>query len=106
MLGVLRIRDYRLLLAGQLLSNIGDWLLLVAAPYFVFELTGSTLATGLTLTAESVPAIVLGPLAAALIAASAGTSLLMPQRMRVLRRRSSCLPQTADATSAEGADPI
>lgn len=63
MLGVLRIRDYRMLLAGQLLSNIGDWLLLVAAPYFVFELTGSTLATGLTLTAESVPAVLLGPVA-------------------------------------------
>lgn len=63
MLGVLRIRDFRLLLAGQLLSNTGDWLLLVAAPYFVFELTGSTMATGLTLTAESVPAVLLGPVA-------------------------------------------
>lgn len=63
MLKVLRIRDYRLLLTSQLLSNIGDWLLLVAAPFFVFELTGSTMATGLALTAESVPAIVLGPIA-------------------------------------------
>jgi MFS family permease len=63
MLGVLRIRDFRLTLSGQLLSNIGDWLLLVAGPYFVFQLTGSTMATGLTLTAESVPSIVLGPVA-------------------------------------------
>ena len=63
MLRVLRNRDYRLLLTSQLLSNIGDWLLLVAAPYYVFELTGSTMATGLTLTAESVPAILLGPVA-------------------------------------------
>jgi hypothetical protein len=47
MLDVLRIRDYRLILAGQLPSNTGDWLLLVAAPFFVFELTGSTTATGL-----------------------------------------------------------
>lgn len=53
MLDVLRIRDYRLILAGQLPSNTGDWLLLVAAPFFVFELTGSTTATGLTLTAEA-----------------------------------------------------
>lgn len=60
---VLRIRDYRLVLTSQLLSSIGDWLLLVAAPFFVFELTGSTLATGLTLTAESLPAILLGPVA-------------------------------------------
>lgn len=36
---------------------------MVAAPHFVFQLTGSTMATGLTLTAESVPAILLGPLA-------------------------------------------
>ena len=99
MLGVLRIRDFRLLLVGQLLSNIGDWLLLVAAPFFVFELTGSTMATGLTLTAESIPAILLGPiagvfagavlgdrigiivtmdLAAVLIAVSAGAALLLP----------------------------
>jgi MFS family permease len=62
-LDVLRIRDYRLVLASQLLSSIGDWLLLVAAPFFVFELTGSTLATGLTLTAESLPALLLGPVA-------------------------------------------
>lgn len=63
MLGVLRNRDFRLLLVSQLLSNTGDWLMLVAAPYFVFQLTGSTMATGLTLTAESVPAILLGPVA-------------------------------------------
>lgn len=63
MIRVLRISDFRLVLAGQLLSNTGDWLLLVAAPFFVFELTGSTAATGLTLTAESVPAILLGPVA-------------------------------------------
>jgi MFS family permease len=59
----LRIRDFRLLLTGQFLSNLGDWLLLVAAPFYVFRLTGSTVATGLALTAEALPAIVLGPIA-------------------------------------------
>ncbi len=63
MLSVLRIRDYRLLLTGQFLSSIGDWLLLVAAPFFVFRLTGSTMATGLTEAAETVPAVLLGPVA-------------------------------------------
>jgi MFS family permease len=62
-LKVLRIRDYRLLLTGQFLSNLGDWLLLVAAPFYVFQLTGSTVATGLALTAEAGPAIALGPIA-------------------------------------------
>jgi MFS family permease len=63
MLGVLRIRDYRLVLTGQLLSSTGNWLLLVAAPYFVFHLTGSTIATGLSLMAQTVPAVLLGPIA-------------------------------------------
>jgi MFS family permease len=64
--GVLRIRDYRLVISGQLLSNLGDWLLLVAAPYYVFRLTGSTLATGLSMAAETVPALLLGPVAGVL----------------------------------------
>ena len=63
MLGALRIRDYRLLATGQLLSSLGDWLLLVAAPFYVLRLTGSTLATGLSLAAETVPALLLGPVA-------------------------------------------
>lgn len=63
MLGVLRVRDFRLLATGQLLSSLGDWLLLVAAPFYVLRLTGSTLATGLSLAAETVPALLLGPVA-------------------------------------------
>ncbi|WP_377273576.1 MFS transporter [Peterkaempfera sp. SMS 1(5)a] len=63
MFGVLRVRDYRLVVSGQLLSSLGDWLLLVAAPFFVLRLTGSTLATGLSLAAGTVPALLLGPVA-------------------------------------------
>jgi Na+/melibiose symporter-like transporter len=65
-LRVLRQRDFRFVVAGQLLSGTGDWLLLIAAPYFVLRLTGSTLATGLTLAAATVPALVLGPVAGVL----------------------------------------
>jgi predicted MFS family arabinose efflux permease len=65
-LKVLRQRDFRLVVMGQLLSGTGDWLLLIAAPYFVFTLTGSTLATGLSLAASTLPALVLGPVAGAL----------------------------------------
>jgi predicted MFS family arabinose efflux permease len=57
----LRNRDFRLLWTGQLLSSLGSWLLLVAIPYRVFELTGSPTATGLAFAIESVPAIVIGP---------------------------------------------
>ncbi|MGW3957614.1 MFS transporter [Streptomyces sp. NPDC004752] len=63
MFDVLRVRDYRLVASAELLSSLGDWLLLVAAPYFVLRLTGSTLATGLALAAETLPALLLGPAA-------------------------------------------
>lgn len=66
MLRVLRLRDYRLVAAGQLLSWLGDWLLLVAAPFFVLRMTGSTLATGLSVACGTVPALVLGPVAGVL----------------------------------------
>ena len=66
MFAVLRIRDFRLIASGQLLSSLGDWLLLVAAPFFVFRLTGSTLATGLSMAVETVPALLLGPVAGVL----------------------------------------
>jgi MFS family permease len=63
MLAALRVADFRFLLLGNLVSNLGSWLLVVAVPYHVFQLTGSTSATGLTLAAESLPALVAGPLA-------------------------------------------
>ncbi|GIG61688.1 MFS transporter [Longispora fulva] len=59
----LRNRDFRLLLTGQFLSSLGDWLLVVAAPFYVWQLTGSALATGLAIAAEMVPALLLGPVA-------------------------------------------
>jgi predicted MFS family arabinose efflux permease len=57
----LRNRDFRLLWTGQLLSSLGSWLLQVAIPYQVFELTGSPAATGFAFAAQSVPAFVIGP---------------------------------------------
>ncbi|MEU8665167.1 MFS transporter, partial [Actinoplanes philippinensis] len=63
----LRIRDFRLLWAARLVSLLGSWLLVVAVPAHVFLLTGSVAATGLTLAAEFLPAVVLGPLAGVLV---------------------------------------
>jgi MFS family permease len=63
MTGALGIRDFRYLLSAGLVSNLGSWLLVVAVPYRVFQLTGSATATGLTLAAESLPALVVGPVA-------------------------------------------
>jgi predicted MFS family arabinose efflux permease len=64
---VLRIRDYRFLASGQLLSSLGDWFLLLAVPYYVLDLTGSAMASGFSLAAGTIPALLLGPLAGALV---------------------------------------
>ena len=63
MISVLAHRDFRLLWAGHLVSVTGDMLLFVALPFHVYSLTGSPLATGLTFVAETLPMIVLGPVA-------------------------------------------
>jgi MFS family permease len=63
MLQVLRIRDFRLLWGGSLVSALGSWLLTLAIPAHVFLVTGSLRDTGLTLAAEYLPLLVLGPVA-------------------------------------------
>jgi MFS family permease len=59
----LRIRDFRLLWGGNLVSSLGSWLLVLAIPAHVLMVTGSLRATGLTLAAEYLPSLVIGPLA-------------------------------------------
>ncbi len=66
MLDALKIRDFRHLWIGRLISTAGSWLLVVALPAYVFHLTGSLLATGLTMVAEYLPALLLGPIAGVL----------------------------------------
>jgi MFS family permease len=63
MLQALRIRDFRLLWGGGLVSSLGSWLLILAIPAHVFLVTSSLRATGLTLAAEYLPLLVLGPVA-------------------------------------------
>lgn len=67
MLEVLRIRDFRLLWSARAISLLGSWLLVVGVPAYVFRLTGSLTATGLTLAAEFLPPLVLGPIAGVLV---------------------------------------
>lgn len=66
MFEALRIRDFRLLWSARAISVLGSWLLVVAVPAQVFQLTGSLTATGLTLAAEYLPLLLLGPLAGVL----------------------------------------
>jgi predicted MFS family arabinose efflux permease len=63
MFQVLRVRDFRLLWAGSLVSSFGSWLLILAIPAHVFLVTGSLRDTGLTLAAQYLPLLLLGPVA-------------------------------------------
>jgi MFS family permease len=62
------IPAFRRLWAAGLISDTGDWLLFIALPLVVFQLTGSALGTSVAFLLELVPAVVLAPLAARLIA--------------------------------------
>jgi predicted MFS family arabinose efflux permease len=66
MLQALRIRDFRLLWGAGLVSSLGSWLLVLAVPAHVFLITRSLAATGLTLAAEYLPLLLLGPVAGVL----------------------------------------
>jgi MFS family permease len=63
MLGVLRQRNFFLLWSGGVLSVVGDLFLFVALPFFVYERTGSALATGAMFMAETLPRLVFGSVA-------------------------------------------
>lgn len=67
MLTLLRQRNFALLWWGGLISMLGDWMLMVGLPIYVFQLSNSTLATGLTLIATVLPRILLGSLAGVLV---------------------------------------
>jgi MFS family permease len=59
LLGVLRRRDFALLWLSGLVSIAGDWVLFAALPYFVYQETGSTVATAGMTVAELAPGVVL-----------------------------------------------
>jgi MFS family permease len=63
MIALLRQRNYALLWSSQLISQIGNWALFAALPFFVFQLTGSVLATGIMFIVEVIPPILLGSVA-------------------------------------------
>lgn len=62
-MGALRIADFRLLLCARTASQAGAWLMVVAIPVHVYALTGSAAATALAPAIESLPALLVGPVA-------------------------------------------
>lgn len=63
---IVRNPSFGLLWTGQLLSDTGSWLLVVAVPVYVLHLTGSARNAGLAFVAEVVPVLLLGPAAGVL----------------------------------------
>ncbi len=63
MLSVLRRPSFALLWTGGLISVAGDWVLIAALPYFVYQVTGSTIATAGMIAAELGPSVVLASFA-------------------------------------------
>jgi MFS family permease len=62
MLAVLRQRNFARLWTGGAISMLGDWLLFVALPFYIYDLTGSALATGAMFIAQSLPTLLFGAL--------------------------------------------
>jgi MFS family permease len=60
---VLRHRDFALLWSGGVVSQAGDWLLSLALPYYVYERSGSTLASGLLFMVFMAPRVLFGSVA-------------------------------------------
>ncbi len=63
MLTLLRQRNFSLLWFGGLISMIGNWVLITALPFYIYEQTGSTLATGLLWIAYFLPSLLFGSVA-------------------------------------------
>ena len=63
MIATLRQRNFALLWFGGLISLIGDWVLMIGLPIYVYLLTRSVLALSIALLASSLPNIVLGSIA-------------------------------------------
>lgn len=57
----LQIRNFRLFFAGQLVSQVGNWLTLVAQTLLVLELTDSGVALGVLAASQFGPVLLLGP---------------------------------------------
>lgn len=64
----LTIRNYRLLAAGQLISNTGTWMQRIAQDWLVLQLSGgSGIALGITTALQLLPTLILGPWSGALV---------------------------------------
>jgi MFS family permease len=62
-LTLLHNRNVARLWVARLVSHFGDWILIIALPVWVYQLTGSATILGLLVAVETLPLIFLGPIA-------------------------------------------
>src|SRR3954462_15486658 len=72
-----RYRNFRLFFTGQAISQIGNWLTLVAQTLLVLKLTGNGLMVGLLTACQFAPVLVIGPWAGLIADRSDKRRLLM-----------------------------
>ncbi|TQK45347.1 putative MFS family arabinose efflux permease [Streptomyces sp. SLBN-118] len=60
MFSSLKIRNYRLFAAGQVVSNTGTWMQRIAQDWLVLSLTGSASAVGITIALQFLPMLLFG----------------------------------------------
>ena len=65
--GPWRQRDFGLLWIGVLINDIGDWMLMVGLPVYVFHLSGSALVTSTVFVVELLPTVLFGQFAGVLV---------------------------------------
>ncbi len=63
MFAVLRQRNFAYLWIGQIVSLIGDWVLFITLPFYIYSLTGSTFATGIMFIVQTIPRLFFGSIA-------------------------------------------
>jgi MFS family permease len=73
----MRVRNFRLFFTGQLISQVGNWLTLIAQTLLVFEITHSGVAVGLLAAAQFGPVLIIGPWAGLVADRSDKRRLLM-----------------------------
>ena len=56
----LRVRNYRLFFAGQVVSNTGTWMQRIAQDWLVLQITNSPLAVGITTALQFLPMLLFG----------------------------------------------
>lgn len=67
MFTLLKQRDFSMLWFASLISQVGDWVLFAALPFYVYVTTHSTLASGATFLASNLPTILFGSAAGVLV---------------------------------------